>query len=240
MNLAAAAKGSLVAGADGCRDGWVCVKALRQGETGLVLADVAVVPDFAALIRLTGDCAALAVDIPIGLSSDGRRQADSEARRRIGRRRSSVFPTPPRLVLGIDDYETANSISKSRFQRGLQKQTFNILAKIREADAAMRPEMQDRIVESHPEVSFWALGGDKPLADSKHTSAGLAHRFWLLETVYGDSIRDLTPPKGAKRNDLYDASVLAWSASRVAVGDAIHLPPEAERDERGRRMEIVY
>ena len=240
MNLAAVSEGGLVAGADGCRDGWICLRARKQRDADLEVVDLTVVPDFATLIRLARDCAALAVDIPIGLSEDGRRQADYAARRLLGPRRSSVFPPPPRFVLGMDDYETANSASKSRFRRGLQKQTFNISPKIREADAAMRPELQERIVESHPEVSFWALGGESPLVDSKHTPGGIEHRLRLLQTVFGDSFRELAPPKGAKRDDLYDACVLAWSASRVAARRAIRVPAEVERDERGLRMEIVY
>ena len=206
----------------------------------LVLAEVVAVADFAAVLRWTRACAAVAVDIPIGLSADGRREADFEARRRLGPRRSSVFPAPPRFVLKATDYEAANSTSKSRFGRGLQKQTFNIVPKIREADASMTPAMQDSVVESHPEVCFWALGGEQHLMHPKRTRQGQAERMRLLESVYGDPVRRLAPPKGAARDDLYDACVLAWTASRVAAGTAVHLPNEPQRDERGLRMEIVY
>lgn len=230
----------LVAGADGCPGGWVCVTARAEESGRLTLAEVAVVADFAALLRKTRACEALAVDIPIGLSEDGRREADFEARRRIGPRRSSVFPPPPRFVLDAPDYEAANSASKSRYRRGLQKQTFNILPKIREADAAMTPAMQDCVVESHPEVCFWALAGERHLMHAKRTREGRAERLRLLETVYGEAVRDVTPPRGAARDDLYDACVLAWTASHVAAGTAVHLPGRPQRDERGLRMEIVY
>jgi predicted RNase H-like nuclease len=213
----------------------------RVAEPGrLDLAEVVVVADFTALLRRTQACAAVAVDIPIGLSAGGRREADFEARRRIGPRRSSVFPAPPRFVLNVADYEAANLTSKSRFGRGLQKQTFNIAPKIQEADASITPAMQDCVVESHPEVCFWALGGEQHLMHPKRTRDGQAERLRLLESVYGETIRDLTPPKGAARDDLYDACVLAWTASRVAGGTAVHLPSEPRRDERGLRMEIVF
>ena len=143
-------------------------------------------------------------------------------------------------MLGITDYETANSMSRALFQRGLQKQTFDILPKIREADAAMRPATQDRIVEAHPEVSFWSLAGEQHLPFAKRKPEGRASRLRLLETVFGAQIRNAEPPRGAARDDLYDACVLAWTASRVAAGSAVHLPPAAQRDERGLRMEIVY
>jgi predicted RNase H-like nuclease len=229
----------LVAGVDGCRGGWICVTA-RVEDGSLALMDAVVVPDFAGLISATQACAAVSVDIPIGLSADGRRQADFEARQRIGKRRSSVFPPPPRAVLNLADYETANATSKARFGRGLQKQTFNILPKIREADTALAPAMQDCIVESHPEVCFWALGGEQALDFAKRTREGQSERLRLLETVYRRELRDVMPPRGAARDDLYDACVLAWTASHVAAGTAVHLPTEPQRDERGLRMEIVY
>ena len=229
----------LYAGADGCPAGWLLVRARRCGER-LALQDVRVVRDFAALLEGTSGCAALAVDVPVGLSEDGRREADYAARARIGARRSSVFPPPPRFALDVPEYATANALSRARFSRGLQKQTFNILPKIREADACLTPAMQERVVESHPEVTFWALAGDEPLAHSKHTDEGLEERLRLLEGVYAPRIRDLRPPRGAARDDLYDACVLAWTASRIADGKAVHLPSRPQRDARGLRMEIVY
>ena len=240
MNRESGSLGTLVAGADGCRGGWICVMAGVAAQGRLVLKDVAVLRDFAALLGWTQSCAAVAVDIPIGLSADGRRKADFEARRRLGARRSSVFPAPPRFVLGLSDYDAANAASWSKYGRGLQKQSFNILPKIREADASLRPEMQSRIVESHPEVCFWALAGDEPMRHPKRKREGQAERLRLLESVYGDTVRTLAPPKSAARDDLYDACVLAWTASHVAAGTAVHLPARPQRDELGLRMEIVY
>jgi predicted RNase H-like nuclease len=104
----------------------------------------------------------------------------------------------------------------------------------------MMPAMQDRVVESHPEVCFWALAGDEPLSFSKRTADGRAERLRLLETVYGETIRGLLPPGGSKWDDFYDACVLVWTAAHVAAGTAVHLPFEAQRDSRGLRMEIVY
>ena len=238
MEACAGAGPCLVAGADGCRKGWVVAFA-EAGAQGLRLRQPRVVPDFAALLAATADSAAVAVDIPIGLSEDGRRLADFAARACIGRRRSSVFPAPPRFCLNGAGYAEANQTSKVRFGRGLQRQTFNILPKICEADACMMPAMQDRLVESHPEVSFWALA-QRMLPHAKHKPDGLAERLRLLHGIYGPGLGDLAAPAGAALDDLYDACVLAWTAARLASGTAVHLPEEPQLDSRGLRMEIVY
>lgn len=232
------ADGVTFAGADGCPAGWIVVTATAASPKLKVL-DVRVVPNFAALLESTSACAAVAVDIPIALSEDGRRRADFEARRRIGPRGSSVFPAPPRFVLETADYEKANALSKARYGRGLQRQTFNILPKITEADACMTPALQCRVVESHPEVSFSALAG-RHLAQPKRKPAGRAERLQILETAFGQAAHHLSPPRGAAWDDLLDACVLAWTASHLADGTAVYLPAEPEFDSRGLRMQIVY
>jgi predicted RNase H-like nuclease len=228
-----------VGGVDGCPAGWVLVTA-NAWPGRLAGLEVQVLPDFPALLDATSFCAAVAVDIPIGLSEDGRRLADSLARRCLGPRRSSVFPPPPRFTLEMDDYWQANRTSKAQFGRGLQRQTFNITPKIRDADRCLTPALQDRVVEAHPEVSFWALAGSRPMAHPKRRPEGRAERLLLLESVLGPEVRGLSPPRGAAWDDLYDACALIWTASRVAAGTAVHLPAVAQRDARGLRMEIVY
>jgi predicted RNase H-like nuclease len=228
-----------VAGVDGCIAGWVVVTALVEAGERLSLGEVFVVADFEARLAATGDCAAVAVDVPIGLSDDGQRLADFAARRLIGPRRSSVFPPPARpLVDMADDYAALNAASKA-IRAGISRQTFNILGKIRDADGCMTPELQDRVTESHPEVSFWALK-QAHLPWNKRHRDGRADRISLLESVYGVDVAQLKPPRGAAWDDLYDAAVLAWTAMRVANGTARRLPEEPQRDAQGLRMEIVY
>lgn len=54
--------------------------------------------------RLPGT-AAVAIDIPIGLSEHGSRKCDKTARDFVGPRRNSVFMTPPRRALELEPYE---------------------------------------------------------------------------------------------------------------------------------------
>jgi predicted RNase H-like nuclease len=138
-----------VAGVDGCRAGWVVA---TEAEGTLA---VEVVGQFSAVLErvAAGALDAVAVDIPIGLPAAGSRRCDTEARRLIGPRRSSVFPAPARGLLGARSWAEA---------AGISRQTYGILAKVAEVDAAVSPAAQDRVVEAHPEVSFTHLAG-RPL-----------------------------------------------------------------------------
>lgn len=229
-----------VAGVDGCRGGWVVCIVAPDGEGApLVVRDVMVLAAFRDVLSATAACRAVAVDMPIGLSETGPRQADALARRLLGPRRSSVFPPPARPVAEqAGDYATLNAFSKS-VHAGLSRQTFNILPRIREVDVLITPELQSRVFESHPELCFRSLNG-APMADAKRTAAGQAQRLAGLQTIYGAGLADLKPPHGAAFDDLYDALVLAWTAQRYVRGTAHRVPEAPQHEARGLHMEIVY
>ncbi len=230
----------LVAGIDGCPGGWVVVVAASNGPL-FDLRAVEVVPSFVALLELTAECAAVAVDIPIGLSERGPRLADLAARRLLGRpRSSSVFPSPLRAALACTAYREACAASVAAGGKMLSQQAFNILPKIREADAALSPTDQARIVESHPELTFAMINDGRRLAHNKKTLAGREERERLLNALYDTDVSRLSRPRTCGVDDLYDACALVWTASRLARGIETHLPSEPQRDARGFRMEIVY
>jgi len=199
-----------LAGVDGCRRGWVVARAGR----------VPVLPTLVHIVSLRFDL--VLIDVPIGLLDAGPRRCDMEARALIGARRSSVFPAPSRSLLRSRRYAGQCSI-----------QLWNILDKIREVDASMKPTLHRRVREAHPEVSFALLNGG-PLRFAKKLPDGQEERRRLLRPVFGE----LPPVPGAARDDVLDAYVLLWSARRMARNEARVLG-SGERDARGLTCEIV-
>lgn len=218
---------------DGCRVGWVMVA--RELETGALTVDVG-----SCWRELPDGHAAVAIDMPIGLSDDGPRGCDSLARKLLGRRASSVFPPPARPMLDHATYPQANAWGKAR-GRGLSKQAWNILPRIRDLDLVLGPADQERVYEAHPELAFARLNGGVP-PPPKRLPSGLAARRKLLRAAGLNGIAGLLRklPRGVAADDLLDAAVLTVTAERILRGEAVRLGGTPERDGRGLRMEIWY
>jgi threonine dehydratase len=228
-----------VAGVDGCRGGWVVASTSPSpGPVG-----VEVVPAVAPLVSAVrhGALAALAIDMPIGLAGDGHRSADTEARVLLGPRRSSLFPTPPRAVLAATDFTDALARCRAATGKGMSKQAFHLLPKIRELAVALDPGLQPRVSEVHPETSFAVLRG-APCAWPKRTPAGLGERLDALRAEFPGTDLDALvtrPPRGAAADDVLDAIVAAWTARRIATGTAVVLGDATARDALGYRLTIT-
>ena len=211
-----------VAGVDGCRRGWV----VADHES------VSVVPAFADVLARGYDV--VGIDIPIGLLDTGSRPCDTAARTLLGRpRAASVFAAPLRCALHATTWPDAAECYKAATGKSLPQQVFGIFAKVREIDAHMTAELQNVVIEVHPEVSFAALNNGTPMAHPKRTEAGRAERLAVLPA--GSRTERL---KGAASDDVLDALAVLWSARRAAEGRAHRLG--GELDPRGLRMEIVY
>ena len=213
----------------------------RDNDLEEAAADVRLVPDLGDVLRAidAGTLAAAAIDIPIGLAADGPRPADIEARRRLGPRRSSVFPAPVRSVLAATTYEEACALSRAACGKAVSKQLFNILPKIREVDALVTPRRQQRLFEMSPELSLAVLAG-APMVHSKARPAGRAERIHALAAAFGSATIERhvrAVPRGARPDDVLDAFAGAWTARRRATGR--HLQLGGDVDERGLRMEVV-
>jgi predicted RNase H-like nuclease len=212
-----------VLGVDACRAGWVGIALDGNRITAYQTRTIA---DLVTTAAADGPLAVIAVDIPIGLPDNSRRQADVEARRAVGHLASSVFMTPVRGALEYRDHGSASAHNRERVGEGISIQAFGILPKVREVDLWL-PSAPCRVVEVHPEVSFAALNG-APLDVRKHTWAGARLRHRLL-TEAGIELRDIGDP-GVKAgvDDVLDAAVAAWTARRVREGTATSIPEESE------------
>lgn len=238
---------SWVAGADGCRGGWICV--LADAATGR--PERAFLAARFAEIAAIEDVARIAVDIPIGIpgfATGNGRGCDRVLRRHLGDRQSSVFAVPARPALAETDYRRAcdAALAHSQPPRMVSKQCFHIFAKIREVDALMTPAAQARIVECHPEGAFWAMNGEQPLSEpkklkSKRYRPGLdLRRRLLIEAGYPADFFDPRPFRAADagEDDFLDACACAWTARRVLRGEAHRFPDEPMIDPKGLRMQI--
>jgi predicted RNase H-like nuclease len=220
-----------VTGVDACRRGWVAVSLCSPGQP----AEVRVHETLTGV--LDGDGASVVgIDMPLGLLESGWREADRAARRLLGPRRSSVFAIPPRAVWAQVDYQAASRLCRELTGQGFSIQAWGLRAKLLEANR-YRDGGRRVLHEVHPELAFSAMAG-APLAHSKHTAAGRDLRRALLSqagiALTADSAR-LAPV-----TDVMDAAAVAWSAWRIAVGQAVVIPDHTQRDRQGLAITIRY
>jgi predicted RNase H-like nuclease len=208
-----------IVGIDGCRAGWVV--ASRSGIT------------LTPHLQLPRGVVA-GIDMPIGLSANGRRACDFKAREFLTTRRSTVFPAPPRSCLAATDYTEAKAIARRVSGKSLSIQTFHLFVKIREVDALVRPADSERIVEVHPECAFATMSGGQALP-SKRTAEGIGLRRALIAAEFGPVP---STPTGARLDDVLDAFAVLWSMERFVRRQHREFGDGA-RDERGLLMRII-
>jgi predicted RNase H-like nuclease len=218
-----------VIGVDGCRGGWLAATVTDDSVTWSWSP-----VDDVAFMSARGD--AVAVDIPMGLLSSGRRDCDASAKSYLGDRRATVFWAPLRCVLTTPTYADACRLLRERSLPGMSAQAYGIVRAVRAVDVALEPAMQERVVEAHPECSFAALGGDGPLPPKK-SATGVARRIAAL-SEFVDVVAALADvPPGCPVDDALDALACAWTAVRWAQGRRCVLGGDA--DERGLVMRIA-
>ena len=131
---------------------------------------------------------------------------------------------------------------------GLSKQSFYLLPKIRQIDEWLRKDskLQKSIFETHPELSFWAIG--EQTAPSKHTTEGKDFRIQLLTQVgiWNESFFDIIEQERKRANiiskdDILDALACLWSAYRCLHGiEQIIGKDEGVCDEEGLLMRYTF
>jgi predicted RNase H-like nuclease len=231
-----------LAGVDGCTKGWFRI--CRDSGTGDLAFDV--LESASDLIQVTPCPTLVELDIPIGLPARGPRECDRAARKVLGPRRSSVFPAPVRAALAANDRQEASDITQRIDGRRVSVQAWAICCKIREVDDTLRQSSDARrkIAEVHPEVSFWAWNGERPMDDAKKERNGLRQRLALAEEWLGAGILEKARGRNLKKDladdDIVDAIAGLWTVHRIASGEAHTLPGQPNTDDTGLPMRIVY
>ena len=240
------------AGVDGCKAGWIAV--LEEDRS----LRARVFQRFADIVDSLPPNAVIAVDMPIGLPDrvgHGGRGPEGLIRPLLGQRQSSVFSIPSRSAVYAepgpfadakefrDAHSRASAIARltSDPARAISIQAFGLFPKIREIDVLMieRQELRERVIESHPELAFWRLNGERAMALPKKIKGtvnpnGMEERKTLL-AAHGlpRDLLDLPPPKGAGADDLLDAAAMYLIAARHARGATRPFPNPPLRDPLG-------
>ena len=236
-------------GVDGCPAGWFSVGFDRHGGY-----EVNVFASFGELLDHYSDAGLVLVDIPIGLpEGPERRECDRQARRLLGRRGSSVFPSPTRQTVEHaaahpKDYRGALVVERRFAGKGISRQAFAISPKIAEVDAVMRSRgagAAPTVREVHPELCFWALNDRQAMKSSKKRSSGVTERLEVLTNLEPRS-REIYEQAGSEfrrkivgRDDIVDALVVGLVARDR--GDRLTSVPDVPpRDAQGLPMEMVF
>ena len=227
-------------GVDGCRGGW-----FYFWINGRVFGHG--VADALSTIVSVRTASVILVDIPIGLTNEpGSRDCDTEARKLLGRRASSVYAAPCRAALEAESYADACEVNQRITGRKISLQCWNIVPKIREVDALLqsRGRARLRLRESHPELCFAALNRGRPMSAGKKTPTGVEERLAVLarrwrpaRQAFEQAMKSYRRAE-VGRDDILDAMVLAVTAS-LPAGRRTTLPASPRRDEKGLRMEMV-
>jgi len=233
-----------VAGADGCKVGWVVV--LRELKSRKM--EVRLASRIQDILRWKPSPEILGIDVPIGLldrAVPGGRECDKKARKLLGQTRgSSVFSPPAGGTLRARTPKEADRLNRATGPDapGMSRQASAIIPKILEVDQFISRARQKRVVEFHPELCFYEMNRRRPVVQPKKKRPGRARRVQLLKSVWGQEVSrvlEMSRPSGVALDDLIDAMAARWTAERVMKNEEIRLPSEPRRDSRGLRMEIV-
>ncbi|MBR2758460.1 MAG: DUF429 domain-containing protein [Exiguobacterium sp.] len=186
-------------GIDGARGGWVRIT-YDSISLCLTISET--------LEELLIDGAMHFVDMPkdLGTVDHPSRECDAWMRCRLSQRKSSVFTPPIQEVLQEATYEEANERSRALVGKGISKQAWNLVPRIREFQQVKASD----VYESHPEVCFSVMMGHEA-SHSKKTVEGQDERIELLRQ-YSKSSPWKWKMSNVQIDDIIDACILAVAA----------------------------
>jgi predicted RNase H-like nuclease len=195
-------------GLDGFSKGWVAVTLDGDRREISFLRHIADV--------LSGRFDRLAIDIPIGMDDNGRRDCDLLAREKLRPHTSRVFTGARRWLWDeFKDPDKANEEAVRRGQTRASRQLWHLGPKIMQVDAFVRGNPDLDIREVHPELVFQRLNGGKPLSSKKSEAGATLRRKLLLREGFEEIDHWLNSARmgtGAKRDDVLDACAVAIAA----------------------------
>jgi predicted RNase H-like nuclease len=155
---------------------------------------------------------------------------------------------PSRDAVYAGDYAEACRLALATCDppRKVSKQLFHLAPKIREVDAVVRGDasLAGRVFETHPELAFWRLNGERALDEPKKVkgrpyASGLALRRSLLSNAgFPAAVVETPPLRGAGPDDLLDALACAAVARRLFSHIARPFPDPPPCDQHGLPMAI--
>lgn len=216
-------------GVDGCRAGWLAADKLGNWLcTGRISEIINSLP-----------AQTIMVDMPMGLSGNGfHRNVEVHARKLLKGRASSIFNPPCRDAVYAENYQIANEINRAFNGKGISRQSWNIVPRIRELDTLIqnRTELKTVLREAHPELNFLILNSFNPLEFNKKSKEGFKERLKILchycedsETIVSRGLNQI-PRSMAAPDDFLDTLSLAILADGVAKplcepdADALGIP----------------
>jgi predicted RNase H-like nuclease len=219
--------------------GWLAATAKLQGIT-MSPEEPQVFPSILDVLDYKPAFQVVALFAPLGLldePSPGGRHCDRDARRLLGRPRSSaIVSAPARQALGRASFAEAAQANGGH----LSPVSWRQMRRIAEVDANLAPYWQRTVFEVHPELSLYQLNGDRPVRFSKHTQAGNEERVALLLGRFPGVERILSAElRGVRAPQLVDAAACLWTARRIVSRAVSRLPVDPEWDGLGLRMEIL-
>jgi predicted RNase H-like nuclease len=239
----------MLAGVDGCRNGWIV--AFGRSWPCHESVKIEFCPDFKSVLEATQTCEVVAVDTPIGLPDGSElRECDLDAQKALGAKRSSVFLTPPRSCVEADSPQEFQSMHRAIMGKGAGLPVWGIVPKMLDVNRILEnrissdPTLQDRIIEFHPELTWQRLAGAFKLFPKRSTEGAL-QRLSLIEQVSRGWLPSFTQkiPGNPALDDVLD-SVVGISAAQCFLHrrERIQRHPtsEAKLNSKGLRMEIWY
>lgn len=230
------------AGIDGCKAGWIMMTLGEEPRYEILRSDEELLNTFNEFDRIF-------IDMPIGLEEEEyNRECDMLLRKKLGKEYApSVFSPPIRSALHAPSYVEANMQSFEITEKKLTVQSWNITPKIRVLDRFLTesPELQEKVLESHPELLFMNLNGGM-IYQKKNTKKGLRHRLDLVkefEPVAADFFREIKEEyrrNEVEEDDIVDALVLALSAKQSVEKGIKTIPDNPPKDSQGLKMAIHF